>query len=65
MKGMDAVKKKIHMSKFIVIFVVLSLFSFTALAMYVQLKSGVELSATLIGCFFGFCTRRTLDVVKY
>ena len=49
-------KKKKHISKFIVIFVIVSIFGFTALAMWVQLKSGVELSATLIGCFFGFCT---------
>ena len=24
--------------------------------MYVQIVSGIELSPTLIGCFFGFCT---------
>ena len=49
-------KKKRHMSKWIVIFVILSIFSFTAAAMYVQIVSGVELSATLITCFFTFCT---------
>ncbi len=49
-------KKKIHMSKIIVPFVIVSIFTFTGLAMYVQIRSGVELSATLIGCFFAFCT---------
>lgn len=49
-------KKKIHMSKVIVPFVILSIFTFTGLAMYVQIRSGVELSSTLIACFFGFCT---------
>lgn len=48
-------KKKKHISKFIVIFVIASIFTFTGLAMYVQIVSGVELSATLITCFFGFC----------
>ena len=49
-------QKKFHMSRFILVFVILSIFTFTGLAMYVQIKSGVELSPTLIGCFFGFCT---------
>ena len=49
-------KKKFHMGRFILVFVILSIFIFTGLAMYVQIKSGVELSPTLIGCFFGFCT---------
>jgi L-lactate permease len=49
-------KKKRHMSKWIIPFVIISIFSFTIAAMYVQIVSGVELSATLIGCFFGFCT---------
>lgn len=44
------------MTKWIVPFVIISIFGFTGLAMWVQIKSGVELSATLIGCFFGFCT---------
>ena len=48
-------KKKRHMSKWIVIFVILSIFSFTIAAMYVQIVSGVELSSTLVTCFFGFC----------
>lgn len=49
-------KKKIHMSKIIVPFVIVSIFTFTGLAMYVQIRSGVELSSTLIACFFAFCT---------
>ena len=48
-------KKKHHMSKWIIPFVIVSIFSFTVAAMYVQIVSGVELSATLITCFFGFC----------
>lgn len=49
-------KKKIHLTKWIVPFVIVSIFTFTGLAMYVQIVSGVELSATLITCFFAFCT---------
>lgn len=53
---MEKQKKKIHMSKWIVPFVILSIFSFTGLAIYVQLATSVELSATLIVSFYGFCT---------
>ena len=49
-------KKKLHLTKFIVPFVILSIFTFTGLAMYVQIISGIELSGTLITCFFAFCT---------
>ena len=49
-------KKKFNMSRLILLFVIISIFSFTGLAMYVQIVSGIELSSTLIGCFFGFCT---------
>lgn len=48
-------KKKHHMSKWIVIFVIASIFTFTTAAMWVQIVSGVELSSTLITCFYGFC----------
>ena len=48
-------KKKKHISKFIVIFVILSIFSFTGLAIALQFYGNVELSSTLITCFFGFC----------
>lgn len=49
-------KKKHNMSKWIVIFVILSIFSFTGLAIWLQFAGNVELSSTLITCFFGFCT---------
>ena len=50
------VKKKVHLTKWIVPFVIVSIFTFTGLAMYVQIVTGIELSATLISCFFAFCT---------
>lgn len=52
------VKKEKHSktSKRIILFVILSLFTFTGLAMYVQIKSGIELSPTLTTCFYAFCT---------
>ena len=43
-------------SKRIVFFVIFSIFTFTGLAMYVQIKSGIELSPTLTTCFYAFCT---------
>lgn len=49
-------RKKIHLSKLIIPFVIISLFSFTGIAVYVQLATNIELSATLITCFFAFCT---------
>ena len=49
-------KKKVHLGKWIIPFVIISLFSFTGLAIYLQFVTQVELSATLITCFFGFCT---------
>lgn len=49
-------KKKVHLTKWIVPFVITSIFIFTGLAMYVQITTGIELSATLISCFFAFCT---------
>ena len=49
-------KKKFHMSKLIVPFVILSLFSFTGLAIYLQFVTQVELSSTLVTCFFAVCT---------
>ena len=48
--------KKVHLSKLIIPFVIISLFAFTGLAIYLQFVTQVELSATLITCFFGFCT---------
>lgn len=49
-------KKKRSMSRWIIPFVIISLFSFTGLAIWLQLKINMELSPTLITCFFGFCT---------
>lgn len=43
-------------SKFIIFFVIISIFVFTGLAMWVQIRTGVELSPTLITCFYAFCT---------
>ena len=48
--------KPIHLTKWIVPFVIISIFTFTGLAMWVQIRSGIELSASLITCFFAFCT---------
>ena len=49
-------KKKRSMSKFIIPFVIVSIFIFTGVAIWLQYKTSVELSSTLIMCFFGFCT---------
>ena len=49
-------KKKTHLSRWIIPFVIISLFTFTGLAIYLQFVTQVELSATLITCFFAFCT---------
>lgn len=43
-------------SKLIIFFVIASIFTFTGLAMWVQIRTGVELSPTLITCFYAFCT---------
>ena len=57
-KKIKRVKKPKHSttSKRIILFIILSIFGFTGLAIYVQLKIGVELSPTLITCFYAFCT---------
>ena len=49
-------KKKISTSHWVIPFVIFSLFGFTAIAVYVQIRTGIELSSTLITCFFAFCT---------
>ena len=49
-------KRHSRTSKVIILFIILSIFVFTGLAMWVQLQTGVELSPTLITCFYGFCT---------
>ena len=49
-------KKKRNMSKWIVPFIIVSIFSSTGLAIYLQFVATVELSSTLITCFYAFCT---------
>lgn len=49
-------RKGFHVGKLIVPFVILSIFSFTGLAIWLQFCGNMELSSTLITCFFGFCT---------
>lgn len=49
-------QKKMTLSRLIIPFVIASLFVFTGLAIYLQFVTSVELSSTLITCFFGFCT---------
>ena len=43
-------------SKLIIAFVIVSLFTYTAAAIWLQLKIGVEISPTLTTCFYTFCT---------
>ena len=43
-------------SKKIIIFIICAIFGFTGLAMWLQLRTGTELSPTLITCFYAFCT---------
>jgi hypothetical protein len=43
-------------SKRIILFVIIAIFVFTGLAIWTQVKTGMELSPTLITCFFTFCT---------
>ena len=40
----------------IIAFVIISLFTYTTAAIWLQLKIGVEVSPTLTTCFFAFCT---------
>ena len=49
-------KKKKQISKIIIPFVIVSIFSFTGVAIWLQYKTQTELSPTLITCFYGFCT---------
>lgn len=43
-------------SKWIIAFVIVSLFTYTTAAIWLQLRIGVEVSPTLTTCFFAFCT---------
>ena len=47
-------KQRRSMSRFLVPFIVGSIFVFTIAAIWLQLKIGMELSSTLIACFFTF-----------
>ena len=47
-------KKRKSMSRVLVPFIVTSIFVFTIAAIWLQYKIGMELSATLIACFFTF-----------
>ena len=49
-------KKKKALGRRIVGFIILSIFTFTGVAVWLQYKIGMELSPTLITCFYGFCT---------
>ncbi len=49
-------KKRFSMSRWIIPFVIISIFSFTGLAIWLQLEINMELSPTLTTCFFAFCT---------
>ena len=57
-------KKRFRMSKFIVPFVIISIFSFTGLAIWLQFTKTMELSATLITCFFAFCGTELLALAS-
>ena len=49
-------KKNSRKSTFIILFVIISVFAFTGLAIWLQFAGNMELSATLITCFYAFCT---------
>ena len=46
--------KKISTRKWVIPYVILSATLFTGIAIWLQYKTGMELSPTLIGCVFGF-----------
>ena len=43
-------------SKWIIAFVIVSLFTYTTAAIWLQLKIGIEISPTLTTCYYAFCT---------
>ena len=49
-------RKNARKSTFIILFVIVSVFAFTGLAIWLQFAGNMELSATLITCFYAFCT---------
>ena len=48
--------KKKSTGKWVVPFIIFSIFTFTGVAVWLQYVKGMELSSTLITCFYGFCT---------
>lgn len=49
-------KKKRSTRKWVIPLVIGSIFIFTAIAIWLQYATSMELSPTLITCFYGFCT---------
>ena len=49
-------KKKRGTRRWVIPLVILSIFTFTGVAIWLQYVTGLELSPTLITCFYGFCT---------
>lgn len=49
-------KKKRGTRRWVIPLVILSIFTFTGVAIWLQYATGLELSPTLITCFYGFCT---------
>ena len=43
-------------TKKLIPFIICSIFTFTGVAIWVQVRTGIELSPTLITCFYAFCT---------
>jgi hypothetical protein len=57
-------KKKICTRKWVVPFVICSIFTFTGFAIWLQFRTTVELSGTLITCFYAFCTTELLALAS-
>lgn len=49
-------RRNAYKSTFIIMFVIVSVFAFTGLAIWLQFSGQLELSSTLITCFYAFCT---------
>ena len=49
-------KKKRGTRTWVIPLVILPIFTFTGVAIWLQYVTGLELSPTLITCFYGFCT---------
>ena len=52
----EYIKKKNRESIWLTVFIVISVFGFTGLAVWLQFCVHMELSSTLITCFYAFCT---------